>query len=331
MDRRTLLKAGAALGAGAPGLRLSAQPQAQTPAYPTRPIRLIVPFATGGTTDFTARTVAQKLSKVIGQPVVVENKGGAAGTIGADIVAKSAPDGYTLMMADTTFAIVPGVASKLPYDPLKDFAPVALAIKVPSLVLVNPKLPIHSLKELLDYARSNPGKVAYGSGGVGSPVHLAGALLATRAGADMTHVPYKGAGPAIADVVAGQIQLVIPSMPTVVSFVNAGQLRALAITASKRSDQLPDVPTATEAGLSDYDATSWFGFSAPAGTPRAIIDQLNQAINETLADKDVRESFIKQGADISTGSPAAFAAFIENEMTKWAAVAKASNVTADLR
>ena len=301
------------------------------PAYPTKPIRLIVPFAAGGTSDLTARIVAQKLSQSMGQPVVVENKAGAAGTIGADFVAKAAPDGYTLLLTDTSFAIVPGVAETIPYDPLKDFSPINLAIKVPSLVVINPAVPVQTLKALIEYAQSNPGKLAYGSGGVGTAVHLAGAFLGTTAGAEMIHVPYRGASQAIADVVSGQTQLVIPSMPTVISFVNTGQLRALAITATKRSMLLPDVPTVAEAGLPEYDATSWFGFSAPAGTPKPIIDQLNTAISKVLADKDVRETFIKQGAEVSPMTPEQFAQFISDEMKKWAMIAKASHVTAKIQ
>jgi tripartite-type tricarboxylate transporter receptor subunit TctC len=299
--------------------------------YPNRPIRLIVPFSPGGTSDFTARVVAQKVSQTIGQSMVVENKGGAAGTIGADFVAKAAPDGYTIMLTDTTFAIVPGITGKLPYDPLKDFAPLTLGVKVPSLVCVNPGMPVKTLKELMEYARKNPGKVAYGSGGVGTAVHLAGAFLANIAGAEMIHVPYKGAGPAISDVVAGQLQLVIPSMPTVVPFVKSGRLRALAITATKRNEQVPEVPTVAEAGLPNYDATSWFGFSAPAATPRAIIDKLNREMVAALNDKEVRETLIKQGSDVSPMTPEQFSTFIADEMKKWAQVAKESHVTAEIK
>ncbi|HEY4375157.1 MAG TPA: tripartite tricarboxylate transporter substrate binding protein [Burkholderiales bacterium] len=311
-------------------LGLAQAPAAQA-AYPDRPIHLIVPFAAGGTSDFTARVVAQKVSQTIGQSMVVENKGGAVGTIGADFVAKSTPDGYTIMLTDTTFAILPGIAGKLPYDPLKDFAPLTLGVKVPSLVCVNPGMPVKTLKELLEYARKNPGKVAYGSGGVGTAVHLAGAFLANMAGVEMIHVPYKGAGPAIQDVVAGQLQLVIPSMPTVVPLVKSGRLRALAITASKRSEQVPDVPTVAEAGLPNYDATSWFGFSAPAGTPRPIIDKLNHEMVAALNDPKVRETLTKQGADVSPMTPEQFSGFIVDEMKKWARVAKESHVTAEIK
>lgn len=299
--------------------------------FPNRPIRLVVPYPAGGTSDLTARVVAQKVSQTIGQPVVVDNKTGATGTIGMSFVAKAPPDGYTLLLCDTTFAILPGVVSKLPFDPLKDFAPITLGIKVPSVVVVNPKLPVKDLKDLLEYARKNPGKLAYGSGGVGTAVHLAGAFLASMAGAEMIHAPYRGAGPAISDVVSGQLQMVIPSMPTVVSFINAGQLHALAITASKRSDQLPAVPTVAEAGLPNYDATSWFGFSAPAGTPRAVIDRLNQEFTRALSDKEVRDTLVKQGAEMAPMTPEQFGNFISDEMKKWAKVAKDSNVTADIK
>jgi tripartite-type tricarboxylate transporter receptor subunit TctC len=299
--------------------------------YPSRPIKIVVPFPTGGTSDFTARILAQKLSLSIGQPVVVDNKTGATGTIGADFVAKSTPDGYTLLLTDTSFAIVPGIANKLPYDPIKDFSPIALGIKVPSLLVVNPKLPIQTVKELIDYAKKNPGKVSFGSGGVGTAVHLAGVFLVNLSGADMIHIPYRGAGPAISDVVSGQIQFVIPSIPTVISLVNSGQLRALAITSTKRSDQLPNVPTVGESGYPNYEATSWFGFSAPAGTPRAIVDKLNQEINKVFADKEVREILTKQGAEIYPMTPDQFGTFISDEIKKWAAISKASNVTSDLR
>lgn len=299
--------------------------------YPSRPIKIVVPFPTGGTSDFTARILAQKLSLSIGQPVVVDNKTGATGTIGADFVAKSTPDGYTLLLTDTSFAIVPGIANKLPYDPIKDFSPIALGIKVPSLLVVNPKLPIQTVKELIDYAKKNPGKVSFGSGGVGTAVHLAGVFLGNLSGADMIHIPYRGAGPAISDVVSGQIQFVIPSIPTVISLVNSGQLRALAITSTKRSDQLPNVPTVGESGYPNYEATSWFGFSAPAGTPRAIVDKLNQEMNKVFADKEVREILTKQGAEIYPMTSDQFGTFISDEIKKWAAISKASNVTSDLR
>ena len=299
--------------------------------YPSRPIKIVVPFPTGGTSDFTARILAQKLSLSIGQPVVVDNKTGATGTIGADFVAKSTPDGYTLLLTDTSFAIVPGIANKLPYDPIKDFSPIALGIKVPSLLVVNPKLPIQTVKELIDYAKKNPGKVSFGSGGVGTAVHLAGVFLVNLSGADMIHIPYRGAGPAISDVVSGQIQFVIPSIPTVISLVNSGQLRALAIASNKRSEQLPNVPTVGESGYPNYEATSWFGFSAPAGTPRAIVDKLNQEINKVFADKEVREILTKQGAEIYPMTPDQFGTFISDEIKKWAAISKASNVTSDLR
>ena len=299
--------------------------------YPNRPIKIIVPFPSGGTSDFTARILAQKLSLSIGQPVVVDNKTGATGTIGADFVAKSTPDGYTLLLTDTSFAIVPGIANKLPYDPIKDFSPIALGIKVPSLLVVNPKLPIQTVKELIDYAKKNPGKVSFGSGGVGTAVHLAGVFLGNLSGADMIHIPYRGAGPAISDVVSGQIQFVIPSIPTVISLVNSGQLRALAITSTKRSEQLPNVPTVGESGYPNYEATSWFGFSAPAGTPRAILDKLNQEMNKVFAEKEVREILAKQGAEIHPITPDQFGTFISDEIKKWATISKASNVTSDLR
>jgi len=299
--------------------------------YPNRPIKIIVPFPSGGTSDFTARILAQKLSLSIGQPVVVDNKTGATGTIGADFVAKSTPDGYTLLLTDTSFAIVPGIANKLPYDPIKDFSPIALGIKVPSLLVVNPKLPIQTVKELIDYAKKNPGKVSFGSGGVGTAVHLAGVFLGNLSGADMIHIPYRGAGPAISDVVSGQIQFVIPSIPTVISLVNSGQLRALAITSNKRSEQLPNVPTVGESGYPNYEATSWFGFSAPAGTPRAIVDKLNQEMNKVFAEKEVREILAKQGAETHPMTPYQFETFISDEIKKWAAISKASNVTSDLR
>jgi tripartite-type tricarboxylate transporter receptor subunit TctC len=297
--------------------------------FPNHPIRLIVPYAPGGTSDFTARLVAQKMTENMKQSVIVDNRGGAAGTIGADLVAKSAPDGYTIMLTDTTFAIVPGIKSNLPYDPVKDFAPITLGITVPSVVCVYPGLPVKTLKDLLALAKEKPGSIAFGSGGVGTAVHLAGEFLKTVAHIDIIHVPYKGAGPAIADVMAGQLQMVIPSMPTVVPFIQAGKLRALAITAAKRSPLLPDVPTVAEAGLPQYEATSWFGFSAPAGTPKPVMVRLQAEMARALADKDTRERFMNQGADVVGGSSEQFSRFINSEMKKWADVAHAAHVTAE--
>src|SRR5690349_12578544 len=245
---------------------------AQPATYPTKPIRLIVPFPPAGTTDILARAVAQKLSETWGQQVVVDNHPGAGGNIGSDIVAKASPDGYTLLMGTVgTHAINPSLYAKMPYDHVKDFAPVILVAGVPNVLVVNPALPVKSVQELIVYGKANPGKLNFASSGNGTSIHLSGELFKTMTGIQMTHVPYKGSSPALTDLIAGQVQLMFDNLPSSLQFIKAGKLRALAVTSLERSSALPDVPTLAESGLPGFEVSSWFGVLAPAGTPNDII------------------------------------------------------------
>ena len=262
--------------------------EASAQAYPTRPVRMIISFPPGGALDVVGRPVAQKLSEALKQPVVVENRGGAGGTIGSDYVAKQAPDGHVLLLtAGTSHGTGSSFYANLPYDPLKDFVAIAAAVEVVVTLAAHPDFPPRNMKEVLDYARANPGKLSYGSSGIGSPMHLAGELLREAGRVDIVHVPYKGAGPAITDLLGGQIPLAFVSLASVMSHVKSGKLRALAVVESQRYKGMPEVPTIKET-LPNYDMfTSWLGFFAPAGTPREIVSRLNQEINRALADPEL--------------------------------------------
>ena len=299
-------------------------------AYPAKPVRLVVPFPPGGTTDILARAVAQKLSEAWGQQVVVDNHPGAGGNIGSDIVAKAAPDGYTLLMGTVgTHAINPSLYAKMPYNHVKDFAPVILVAGVPNVLVVNPSVPAQSVQELIAYAKANPGKLNFASSGNGTSIHLSGELFKTMTGTQMTHVPYKGSAPALTDLVGGQVQLMFDNLPSSLAFIKAGKLRALAVTSAARSTALPDVPTLAESGLPGFEASSWFGVLAPAGTPHDIVSKLNGAIAAWLASPEARDNLAAQGAIAAGGSPDAFARHIDAETAKWAKVVKASGAHID--
>ncbi|MFI4888155.1 MAG: Bug family tripartite tricarboxylate transporter substrate binding protein [Burkholderiales bacterium] len=299
-------------------------------SYPAKPIRLVVPFPAGGTTDILARAVAQKLSEAWGQQVIVDNRPGAGGNIGSDLVAKSAPDGYTLLMGTVgTHAINPSLYAKMPYDHVKDFAPVILVAGVPNVLVVNPSLPVHSVQELIAYAKANPGKLNFASSGNGTSIHLSGELFKTMTGVQMTHIPYKGSAPALTDLVGGQVQLMFDNLPSSLPFIKAGRLRALAVTSGTRAAALPDLPTLAESGLAGFEASSWFGVLAPAGTPRDIVAKLNGAIATWLASPEAREKLSSQGAIAAGGTPDAFARHIAAETVKWAKVVKASGAHVD--
>ena len=304
---------------------------AQTPApYPSKPIRLVVPFPAGGTTDILARAVAQKLSEAWGQQVIVDNRPGAGGNIGSDIVAKAAPDGYTLVMGTVgTHAINPSLYRKMPYDHVKDFAPVILVAGVPNVLVVNPSLPVHTVRELIDYAKANPGKLNFASSGNGTSIHLSGELFKTMAGVQMTHVPYKGSAPALTDLMGGQVQLMFDNLPSSLQLIQAGKLRAIAVTSTARAAALPDVPTIAESGLPGFEASSWFGVLAPAGTPREIVTKLNATIAAWLATPDAKDKLLSQGAIAAGGTPEAFARHIDAETAKWAKVVKMSGAHID--
>ena len=302
--------------------------QAQT--YPTHPIRLVVPFPAGGTTDILAREVGQKLSVSLGQSVVIDNRPGAAGNIGSDLVAKSAPDGYTLLMCTvSTHAINPNLYAKLPYDHLKDFVPVVLVASVPNVLEVTPALPVNSVADLIRLAKEKPGQINFASSGSGTSIHLSGELFKTQAGVDMTHVPYKGSAPALTDLIGGQVQVMFDNLPSSLPQIKAGKLRAIAVTSAQRAPALPDIPTIAESGLPGFEATSWFGIVAPTGTPPAIIARINADVNQWLQSPEAREKLLAQGALAAGGTPEQFAAYIRAETEKWAKVVKASGAKVD--
>ena len=299
-------------------------------AYPNHAIRLVVPFPAGGTTDILARAVGQKLTESLGQSVVVDNRPGAGGNIGADIVAKSAPDGYTLLMGTVgTHAINPSLYTKMPYDHVKDFVPVVLVAGVPNVLVVNPSVPVQSVADLIKLAKSKPGEINFASSGAGTSIHLSGELFKAMAGVDMTHVPYKGSAPALTDLIGGQVQLMFDNLPSALPQIKAGKLRAIAVTSLKRAPVLPDVPTIAESGLPGFEASSWFGVLAPAGTPAPVVAKLNAEVNKWLQSPDAREQLLAQGAVAAGGTPEQFAAHIRTETEKWAKVVKASGAKVD--
>ncbi|MTW16366.1 tripartite tricarboxylate transporter substrate binding protein [Rhodoplanes serenus] len=298
--------------------------------YPVRPIRLVVPAAAGGPTYITARMLAEKMEKPLGQPVIVEAKPGGGGNVGADLVAKSAPDGYTILMATIgSHSINKSLYRKLSYDPQKDFVPISQVVQYPLLLVVNPGLPARSVGELIAYARANPGKVLRASGGIGTSMHLSGELFVHQAGLDMPHVPYKGSAPALADVAGNHVQVMFDALMTALPLVQGGQLRALAVTGTRRSPVVPEVPTVAEAGLPEYSATGWIGLAAPAGTPDPIVRKLAAAVSTALADPDLRKALIEQAAEPVGSSPDEFARFIAAESKKWAKAVKAAGIVVD--
>ena len=299
-------------------------------SYPNKPIKIIVPFPPGGATDILARATGFELQKAWGQPVIIENRPGAGGNSGADVVAKAAPDGYTLVMGTVgTHAINMSLYARMPYDAVKDFDPVVLVAGVPNLLVVHPSVPAKTVAELTALAKSQPGKLNVASSGNGTSIHLAAELYKQMAGVDITHVPYKGSSPAVADLLGGQVQLMFDNMPSSLPHAKAGKLRALAVTSLKRSPALPDVPTMDESGLKGFDATSWFGLLAPAGTPKDIIAKLNAASVKALATPEMRERLAAQGADPIGNSPEQFSVFINAEIDKWAKIVRASGARVD--
>ncbi|HVO90653.1 MAG TPA: tripartite tricarboxylate transporter substrate binding protein [Casimicrobiaceae bacterium] len=298
--------------------------------YPTKPIRLVVPFPAAGTTDILARAAAQRLSEAFGQQVVVDNRPGAGGNIGTELVAKAAPDGYTLLMGTVgTHAINQSLYSKLPFDPVKDFQPVILVAGVPNVLEVNPALPVNSVQDLIAYAKANPGKLNFASSGNGTSIHLSGELFKTMTGVTMTHVPYKGSAPALTDLVGGQVQLMFDNLPSSLAFIKAGKLRAIAVTSTARASALPDVPTIAESGVPGFDASSWFGILAPAGTPHDVVVKINAEVAKWLATPEAKEKLASQGAIAFGGSPEDFAKHIATESAKWAKVVKESGAKVD--
>jgi tripartite-type tricarboxylate transporter receptor subunit TctC len=299
-------------------------------AYPDKPIRLIVPFPAGGATDFMARSLAQKLSERLGQPIVVDNRGGAGGTIGAEAVASAPPDGYTLLFSTMgVLAINPSLYDKLRYDPVKDFAPVSLTHATANLLVVHPSVPAKDVKELIALAKARPGTLTFGSSGNGTSSHLSGELFKSMAGIDITHVPYKGTGPALTDLLTGRISMMIDTVSVHVENVNAGKLRALGVTSAKRTPSLPNVPTIAEAGLPGFDVSIWLGVLAPAKTPPDIVARLNSEIRKVMTEPEMKAQLVKAGIDPLTSTPDEFAATIKNDMAKWGKVVKASGARVD--
>ena len=307
----------------------SASAVALAQVYPHKTIRLIVPFPAGGPTDIIARTVGQKLTESMGQAVVIDNRGGSGGNIGTDIVAKAAPDGYTLLMAIVSHAINPSLYSKLPFDPVKDFAPIARTGAATIIFVASPSIGAKTIKDMIALAKAKPKQYNFGSPGSGTPHHLAGELLKTTAGIDLIHIPYKGAAPAIADLLGGQVNTAFVSLPAALPHVKAGKLVGLGITSPGRSAVAPELPTFAEAGLGGYALENWYGALAPAGTPKDVVIKLNVEIVKALQLPDVKERLTSQGFETRTSTPDEFAAYIKSEIVKWAAIVKASGAKVD--
>jgi tripartite-type tricarboxylate transporter receptor subunit TctC len=309
-------------------LLLSTGVQAQT--YPSRPIKFIVPFPPGGNLDFVARTIQPKLSEALGQPVIIENKGGAGGIVGAEYASKQPADGYTILLGNTgTLGIYPAVYPQLSYDPVKDFAGVGQTSTNAVLAVLHPSVPANTLKEFIAYAKANPGKVAAGVAGSGSLLHFATEMLKSRAGIDLLVVPYKGSAPALADLLGGQVQLLIDAPPVTMAQIKAGKLKPIAVSGKTRLAVLPDVPTFDEAGVAGMDASGWQGIVVPAGTPREAIAKLSDALAKTIALPEVKDKFATQGLDATSSTAAEFSAHIRSEVAKWGEIAKSANIKVD--
>ncbi|HUP98385.1 MAG TPA: tripartite tricarboxylate transporter substrate binding protein [Usitatibacter sp.] len=322
MTRRLPVLAAAVLALGAS--------VAHAQGYPTKPIKLVVPFPPAGSTDISARALAGKLGERLGQPVVIENKPGAGGNIGTDMVAKAAPDGYTLLVGTVgTHAINSSLYSKMPYDHQKDFAPIILLSKTPNVLVVNPGLPANSVADVIRLTKAKPNEYTFASSGSGTSIHLSGELFKTMAGVQMTHVPYKGSGPMLIDLISGQVHMAFDNLSAVMQHIKAGKLKALATTGTTRPPTLPDLPTIAEAGLAGYDSTSWNAVYAPAGTPREIIDRLNREARAILESPDTRKFFAELGAESGGGTPGELAEFMRAETAKWQKVVKESGAKVD--
>ncbi len=303
---------------------------AQPAAYPNRPVRLVVPAAPGGGADFLARIVSGKLQEQTGQSFVVENRAGASGTIAADMVAKAAPAGYTVLLGQSTsIAIAPHLYQKLGYDTLRDLKPVTLVAEVPNMLVVHPGVPAKTARDLIALAKAKPGTLNFGSAGKGAPSHLAGEMFKAAAGVDLVHVPYKGAGPAVNDLLAGQIQVMFAPMVAVLPHVKAGRLNALAVTSAKRSPAIQDLPTLAESGLNSFAIVSWFGLFVPAATPAGLVDRLHHEVAKALRSPEVAERFAKEGAQAEGNSPAEFTAYVQREYVLYAKVIKDNQIKAD--
>jgi tripartite-type tricarboxylate transporter receptor subunit TctC len=294
--------------------------------YPNRPIKMIIAFPPGGTSDFVGRIVAAKLSELLGQQVVVDNRGGATGLIGTQAVAKSAPDGYTILLAPSDFTLIPSLQESPPYDPVKDFAPVGKVLDYPHVLVATPSLPANNARELIALAKQKPGQINYASGGNGGTNHISGEWFKSQAGIDLTHVPYKGNGPAITDLLGDRVQLLFTSTGPVEGYLKTGKLKAIAVTGKTRLPSLPDVPTIAESAIPGYEFTLWYGVVAPAGTPRPIIDRLNAELRKAMDSAEVKERLASIGGDLTVGTPDEFGALMKSEMVRWRKLAKDTGI-----
>lgn len=326
LQRRSLALAVAAAGV----LALAPAAAMAQAAFPTKPITIVVGFSPGGTTDTLARVVGQAMSRDLGQPVMIDNRPGAGGNIGTQMVARAPADGHTLLMGTVgTHAINQSLYKKMGFDPIKDFQPISRVALVPNLLVAHPSQPFKNVRELIAHAKANPGKINFASSGSGTSIHLSAEMFNQMTGVDMQHIPYKGSAPALTDLLAGQTAIMFDNMPSVISHVKAGKLRPLAVTTPQRSPALPDVPTIAESGVPGYSATSWFGLLAPAGTPAPVVAKLNASILKALADPEVKKKMAEQGAEPHGEKPEQFAEFIRSETAKWGQTVKASGATAD--
>jgi len=298
-------------------------------AWPSRPVRFILPFPPGGGTDILGRLIAERLSAGLGQPVVTENRGGAGGNVGAEAAARSSPDGYTIVLVAPSLAISPTLYSKINYDPVKDFAPVSLVATVPNVMITQASAPVQNLEEFIAFAKAKPGALNFGSGGAGTSNHLAGELFNIVTGAKLIHIPYKGVNLAMQDVLAGNVHLVFIGIPAAVPHIKAGKLRALALVAPQRSAALPEVPTVAEAGLRDFEVTTWYGVLAPAGTPRNVVSRLNAELGKIMHSPELKEKLAATGTEPLTSTPEEFADYIKREIAKWGEVVRKAGVKAD--
>jgi tripartite-type tricarboxylate transporter receptor subunit TctC len=298
----------------------------QAQDYPTRPIRMIVPYPPAGGTDIVARIISEPLAAVLGQPIINENRGGAAGNLGTDVAAKSAPDGYTILFTLSSHTINPKLYDKLPFDVEKDFIPISLAAYIPQILVANPSVPANNVKELIALAKAEPGKLNFASVGTGSPGHIAGELFKLKTGTNMVHVPYKGGGPAVTDTLGGQVQLLFVSMPAALQYVKAGKLKAIAVTSDKRSAAAPDIPTIAESGVPDCVVNSWYGALVPARTPPAIVAKLQAAFAKVLQMPQVKERLFAQGAEATYSTSAEFERLIHDELKQWEFVIREAKI-----
>ncbi len=305
---------------------MAAGPATAADVYPSKTIRLVVPFAPGGGSDIVARLLSPKMTEALGQTVVVDNRAGASANLGAAIVAKAAPDGYTLLLANANYTINPSLFKSLPFDPVREFAPVALLANVTNVLAIHPSIPAKSVKELISFAKAHPGQLNFASPGNGTSSHLAGELFRQVAKIEVVHIPYKGATPAITDLIAGQVSFTMASVLSVLPYAKQGRLRMLAVTTAKRSGALPDIPTISEAGLPGFEVSNWYGILATGGTPRPAVDRLNSELARIARVPDLAEKLAAQGADPATGTPEEFERFIQAELKKWSAVVRSAGI-----